>query len=172
MERLGDDVGRALERLGPGGRIGELTEAWPAAVGEAVARNAWPARVGRDGTLHVAVSSSAWAFELAQLAPTILERLRGALGASAPPAVRFAPGPLPAPPTAASTRSGDRSAGSDPTPEERRIAAELAAGVADDDLRALIARAAAASLARAAASSSQRTVPTGSSATLSRPAIG
>ena len=30
----------------------------------AIAANAWPARIARDGTLHVATSSSAWAFEL------------------------------------------------------------------------------------------------------------
>ena len=45
-----------------------------------VAANAWPARIARDGTLHVNTSSSAWAFELGQLAPTILERLSEKLG--------------------------------------------------------------------------------------------
>jgi predicted nucleic acid-binding Zn ribbon protein len=64
MKRLGDDVQRALGRLGPGSSIGALVEAWPAAVGEDVARHAWPARMSRDRTLIVNTSSSAWAFEL------------------------------------------------------------------------------------------------------------
>ena len=62
-------------------------ERWPAAVGEAIARNAWPARIGRDGTLHVNTADSVWAFELAQRAAEIATRLEVA-------AVRFAPGPL------------------------------------------------------------------------------
>jgi hypothetical protein len=149
MERLGMDVDRELKRLGPGSRIGDLTRAWPDLVGESIARNAWPSRVARDGTLHVAASSSAWVFELTQLAPTILERLRVTLGDAAPRALRFAPGPLPEPaareyPDAASDLLPD------PTPEERRWAAELAAEVSDEELRTLVAAAAAASLARAA----------------------
>jgi hypothetical protein len=170
MERLGGDVGRELERLGPGGRVAALTEAWPAAVGEAIARNAWPARVGRDGTLHVAVSSSAWAFELAQLAPTILARLRDALGAGSPAALRFAPGALPSPGAPAEGGAASRGTVVDPTPGERRLASQLAAGIADGELRDLVARAAAASLARAAASSTERTGTTGASATLELPA--
>ena len=31
----------------------ELLERWPAAVGPAIARNAWPARIAKDGTVHV-----------------------------------------------------------------------------------------------------------------------
>ena len=63
-ERIGDDVRRELGQLGPGGAIADVVAAWPEAVGDSIARNAWPARIARDGTLHVATSSSAWAFEL------------------------------------------------------------------------------------------------------------
>ena len=56
-----------------------IVAAWPAAVGEEVARNSWPARISRDGVLHVNTSSSAWAFELTQLAAVVLEQLAGAL---------------------------------------------------------------------------------------------
>jgi len=66
---IGDDVRRELSRFGPAAGMAELLAAWPAAVGEGIARNAWPARIGRDGTLHVAVASSAWAFELGAHAP-------------------------------------------------------------------------------------------------------
>ena len=55
-------------RFGPQGALGEIAERWPEAVGEAIARNAWPSRIARDGTLHVNTADSIWAFELAQQA--------------------------------------------------------------------------------------------------------
>jgi hypothetical protein len=148
MERIRADVERELGRFGPAAGMGRVVSAWPAIVGEAVARNAWPARIGRDGTLHVATSSSAWAFELTQLAPTVLERLRTAIGGEAPTALRFAPGRLPEPsvgPAADATM-----APSPPTAEERELGDALASGIGDSELRELVARAAAASLSRAA----------------------
>jgi len=149
MERIGGDLRSELARLGPGGDMAEVVEAWPAAVGEAVARNAWPARIARDGTLYVNASSSAWAFELTQLAPEVVTRLRSTLGERAPRALRFAAGPVPEP----SSREPDEvpAAAVDPTPAERELAAALTAGMADEELRELVGRAAAASLSRAAA---------------------
>jgi hypothetical protein len=149
MDRIGARVREELARFGPAAGMAELVEAWPGAVGPGIAGNAWPRRLARDGTLHVAVSSSAWAFELGQLAPTILDRLREALGGEAPPALRFATGPLP--------ERHPESAGATPTkrvepgPAEREQALELVAAAGDGELRELLARAAAASLARAAA---------------------
>jgi len=148
MEPIGRDVDKELARLGPAAGMRHLVGAWTAAVGETVARNAWPARVGRDGTLHVSTASSAWAFELAQLAPMVLERLREALGDDAPAQVRFAPGKLPEPGREPVEEARRRP---QPDPQERAAGDELAAGIADEDLRSLVARAAAASLARAAA---------------------
>jgi len=81
VERIGDAVRSELGRFGTAGAMADVVEAWPAAVGEAVAANAWPARLARDGTLHVAASSSAWAFELGQLEREIVTRLGEALGA-------------------------------------------------------------------------------------------
>jgi hypothetical protein len=148
MEPIGDEVRREVGRFGPSFGMAELVAAWPEAVGPAVARNAWPARIARDGTLHVATSSSAWAFELAQLAPQIGERLRAALGKGAPASLRFAAGHLPEPGSEAREEvSRDIP---QPGPEERRLAASLTAGMADEELRELVARAAAASLARGA----------------------
>ena len=155
MDPIGEEVGRELGRLGPEAAVGELARAWPEAVGDVIARNAWPLRVGRDGTLHVATSSSSWAFELAQLAPTLLERLRGALGPSAPRAARFAPGPLPSPPAPAGDSA--RAQVPDPTEAELEAARELTAAVGDEELRDLLARAAAASLASRRASPRERT---------------
>jgi Dna[CI] antecedent, DciA len=98
MERIERDVRRELGRFGPvEGAIVEIVRAWPAAVGDTVARSAWPARLARDGTLHVNAVSSTWAFELGRLAETILEQLRRELGDATPPALKFAPGPVPEP---------------------------------------------------------------------------
>jgi len=62
MERIGNEVRRELGRFGSAGQMADLVAAWPGAVGETVAANAWPARLARDGTLHVAAASSTWAF--------------------------------------------------------------------------------------------------------------
>ena len=75
-ERIGDDVRRELARFGPAAGMTEIVRAWPGAMGDQIMRNAWPARLARDGKLHVATSSSAWAFELAQLESKLLARLR------------------------------------------------------------------------------------------------
>ena len=139
MERIGDGRrARSSAASTVAARCRGSSRAWPDAVGDEVARNAWPARVARDGTLHVHTSSSAWAFELGQLAPKILERLRAALGDAAPTALRFAPGHLPEPPpTAGRGRSRPVRARS---PEARREAAALAAAIADEELRERVAR--------------------------------
>jgi hypothetical protein len=149
MDRIDTEVRRELQRVGPGGgELEALGRAWRAAVGETIARNAWPARLAGGGTLHVATSSSTWAFELTRLAGTILEQLRPALGDSTPRALAFAPGPVPEPPAAARAAAPE---GPRPTPEQLAEAATLAAAIDDEELRELVARAAAASLARAAA---------------------
>ena len=87
MERIERSIERELARGGGGGAhsLVAVTAAWSAVVGEHVARHAWPLRVGRDGTLHVATSSSTWAFELDRLAPEIVEKLGARLGSDAPP---------------------------------------------------------------------------------------
>src|SRR5262249_61256719 len=107
--------------------------AWPAAVGTQIARNAWPARFGRDGTLHVNTSSSAWAFELGQLESEIRKKL----GDLAPKKLRFAPGPLPEALTAAAPQRSE--ARPTPSADDRREAAELARPIEDEKLRNLVA---------------------------------
>jgi hypothetical protein len=148
MERIGDNVRRTFDRFAPAGSIGRVVEVWPDAVGASIAANAWPARVARDGTLHVTTSSSAWAFELSQLAPTIVERLQAEAGEAAPKRLRFAPGFLPEPAAAEFAPATPRPA--PPSPEAVAQGKELAAAITDEELRALVARAAAASLSRAA----------------------
>jgi hypothetical protein len=148
MERIGPEVRRELDRFGGVGRMSDLVAAWPAAVGETVAANAWPARLARDGTLHVNAGSSTWAFELQQLEAEIAERLRGELGKAAPERLRFAPGPLPEPVVEAAAAS--RQAPPELTLEQARAAHDLAAPIASEELRKSVEKAARMSLAAAA----------------------
>ncbi|MGH3041849.1 MAG: DUF721 domain-containing protein [Gaiellaceae bacterium] len=145
LEPLGDELRRELVRLGPGGAISDVVAVWPVAVGPAIAANAWPARIARDGTLHVSTSSSAWAFELTHLEGTVRTRLGEHLGEAVPPRLRFATGRLPEP-GAESVESSERVV---PTPSPAALAAaeEIAAGIEDHGLREAVSRAAAASLA-------------------------
>jgi hypothetical protein len=144
---ISDEVRRELGRFGPAGGMAEIVEAWPAAVGDNIARNAWPARVTRDGTLLVNTSSSAWAFELGLLETEIAGRLREALGAEAPKGLRFAPGRLPEP--ARETSEDGPPKRRAPSEAEQRMGQELAAPIEDGNLREIVAKAAAASLAKA-----------------------
>ena len=145
-ERIGDEVQRELGRFGPAEGMTEIVRAWPTVMGEQIARNAWPARISRDGKLHVATASSAWAFELAQLEPKLLERLGEVLRDATPTGLRFAPGKLPELSPEDDARSGK--ALREPTREERELAAAMASGIEDESLRKIVAKAVAASLAR------------------------
>lgn len=148
MDRIGSEVRRELGRFGSAGAMTDVVAAWPAAVGETVAANAWPARIARDGALHVNASSSTWAFELQQLEAEIASRLQTALGEAAPRRLRFAPGPLPEPsPTA---EEEVRKSPPEPTLEHARAAHELAAGIASENLRKSVEKAVRMSLASAA----------------------
>jgi hypothetical protein len=139
VKHLGDEVKRELGRFGPESGIAELVEAWPEAVGETIARSAWPARVARDGTLHVNTADSIWAFELTSRAAEIAERL----GVKA---VRFAPGRLPEADETDPKEAEPRPL--EPSESLRQEGARLAAGIEDENLRKIVARAAAASLAK------------------------
>jgi hypothetical protein len=146
MERLEPEVRAELARFGPPGGMPEVVAAWPDAVGPMISANAWPARIGRDGTLYVNTSSSAWTFELSQLAPTLLARLAESLAENAPKALRFAVGHVPEAPE---PEAEDRPAPTPgPTEEALQTAADLTAAITDDELRERVARAAALSLSR------------------------
>ena len=148
MERLGDDIDRTLAATGDGTMLAltEIAGLWPDVVGDAIARQAWPLRLGRDGTLHVATSSATWAFELDRLAPELAERFSARLGDGAPTAFRFRPGPLPEPgPDAA---SADIAALPEPTPENAEAARAIASEIDDPNLREIVERAARGSLGR------------------------
>ena len=138
MEPLGDQIRAELSRVGADSGAGDAVTAWPFAVGEEIARNAWPARTQPDGTLVVHVRDAIWGFELTQRAAEISSRLPGR------PRLRFTPGPLPdtapppppPPPVEASA-------------EHSREAAALTAEIEDRDLRESVAKAIKAGLSRA-----------------------
>lgn len=146
MERIDGSVRLALRSSGvpDSGTLALVTRAWPAAVGPAISRAAWPLRLSRDGTLHVATTSSTWAFELGRMEAEIRERLRRAIGAETPPALRFAPGLVPAPPASQAAPRAPLS----PTPEELSAATVTTSAIEDLELREAVRRAVAASLAR------------------------
>ena len=113
----------------------ELLERWPDAVGEAIARNAWPARIAKDGTVHVNTADSIWAFELGQKAADIAGRL-------GVPRLRFAPGPLPE----ADVEPPEPTL--EPTPEDEERARALATRISDEMLRESVQKAVTLSFAR------------------------
>jgi hypothetical protein len=135
VDPLADEIRAELGRFGPQAGMVELLERWPSAVGEGIARNAWPARIARDGTVHVNTADSVWAFELGQRGREIAERL----GA---PRLRFAPGPLP------EASPEHTAAPLEPTREEEERARSLAAGISDENLRESVQKAVRLSLAR------------------------
>jgi hypothetical protein len=139
VDPLGDALKRELKALGPNSAMSETVQAWPAAVGPEIARNAWPARFQRDGTLIVHTADAIWAFELGHRAAAISERLPGT------PKLTFVAGPLPEPAASEEVAPAPPAA----TLEERRRAAEWASAIEDEGLRKAVARAAAASLAAA-----------------------
>ncbi len=143
MDPLGGEIRRELSRLGPMAGMGDLARAWPAAVGEQIARNAWPARFTRDGTLVVHARDAIWAFELGQREAEIKERL----GSLVPAQLRFLPGPLPEPGRTEETPT--EPATSPPSPAVRAEAERLAARIDDEDLRKVVEKAVVASLVRA-----------------------
>ncbi len=151
MDRIGSEVERALSGSGarPALPLAAITAAWPDAVGAPVAQQAWPLRVSRDGTLHVATSSATWAFELDRLSADILDALASRLEHDAPKKLRFAVGPIPEPAAPVTGTTSSPPEPTEPTADEAAAAALAAAEIDDPELRELAARAARASLAKA-----------------------
>jgi len=141
LERLGDLLRRELGKHGPQAGIGDAVAAWPQAVGEEIARNAWPARFTRDGTLIVHTRDSVWAFELTQRAAEIGERL-------STKAVKFVAGPLPE--AAADVTQAASQGPPPPTPEQVAQAAQWTAEIEDEALREIVQKAIESGLSRAA----------------------
>jgi sugar phosphate isomerase/epimerase len=107
-------------------------------VGAAIARNAWPSRIGRDGTVYANTADGIWAFELTQRAVDIARRL-------GVPAIRFAPGPLAGAPEEAAAPSA-------PTPSQEQMgeAAAIASAIESEKLRETVQKVVSLGLARSA----------------------
>jgi len=136
MDPLGPDIRSELARYGPQAGMAELVERWPEVVGDAIARNAWPARIARDGTVHINTADSVWAFELGQKAAEIA----GKLGVEK---LRFAAGPLPEADEEAAV-----AAPVETTPEDEERARAIASSISDRNLRESVQKAVSLSLAR------------------------
>jgi hypothetical protein len=138
VEPLGEQVRAELSRIGADSGAGDAVTAWPTAVGDEIARNAWPAKTQPDGTLVVHVRDAIWGFELTQRAGEISARLPGR------PRLRFTPGPLPD-----TTPEAVPALPPEASPEQAREAAELTAGITDTNLRESVAKVIRAALVRA-----------------------
>jgi hypothetical protein len=143
MRPVGDAVARELARFGAMPGMAPVVEAWSDAVGPEIARNAWPARLGRDGSLRIHTTDSVWAFELG----TRAEEIRTRLGDAAPVRLVFVPGPLPEP--LAEPNEEVARGGVEPSATHRAEAASLVRGIRDENLRKIVAKTVAASLAAA-----------------------
>jgi Dna[CI] antecedent, DciA len=139
LERVGGEIREELKRLGADSSAAppDHNDAWVAAVGPEIARNAWPARTQADGTLVVHVRDAIWGFELSQRAEEIRPRLPGR------PRLKFVPGPLPEDaPEAAQPPPPE------PTADQVREAEEMTASIVDRDLRESVAKVIKAALVR------------------------
>lgn len=76
---LAEALAVVLGDVRPVSPLARVQEAWPAAVGPAVAAAARPV-AERGGVVTVACESAAWAQELELMSRQVLERLRRALG--------------------------------------------------------------------------------------------
>jgi Dna[CI] antecedent, DciA len=138
VEPVGEQIRSELARVGADSGAGDAVTAWPSAVGEEIARHAWPARRQPDGTLVVHVRDAIWGFELTQRAVEISARLPGR------PKLRFTPGPLPD-----TTSEPSPVTRVEVSPEHAREAAAMTAGIEDPDLRESVAKAIKTAFARA-----------------------
>jgi hypothetical protein len=126
--------------------VSAIARRWPAAVGEAIAREAWPARLTADGELVVHASAAVWASELTHLEGDLRGRLE-AVGIVPAPRLRFTVGSVPRRPDALLPE--DAQPPPPPDPRADRWTAEIR----DPELREAVSRAARSWLARSGARS-------------------
>ena len=137
-------LGESLAKQGFAGA--DIVLSWPDIVGETMARRSQPLRIAwprkptglgkaqqtDQATLHVRVES-AFALELQHLAPIIIERVNSYFGWACVGRLRLEQGPVGRGRAPAATRRP-------PSPEAVAAAESATANVADDDLRASLAR--------------------------------
>jgi predicted nucleic acid-binding Zn ribbon protein len=76
---IGEAISSFLERSGIGRRVEQASviPEWPDLVGPQIAQVTEPLSIARDGTLFVAVKTSAWMNELSLLEPQLLASING-----------------------------------------------------------------------------------------------
>jgi hypothetical protein len=157
LEPVAAALDDALAGAGPAPiALTAVVRRWPAAVGELIAREAWPVRLQANGVLLVHCRASVWASELRHLEPC----LRAALeehGVMPAPPLRFAVGVVPRRPTPRPPADPDLPLDA----ASERLVSQWAGKVTDARLRVAVARAARASL-RARESSSEEPSKAGS----------
>ena len=112
---------------------GQILDAWPAIVGEELAGQCCPERLGPDGTLRLRAAGAA-ALALQHLAPQILERVATHFGFRAARRIVLVQGPLPR--RARATRRPPRPL----LPAEEKALAGLLEGVEDEAVRGALER--------------------------------
>jgi predicted nucleic acid-binding Zn ribbon protein len=80
---LGAAIGEAVQGAEPATLLATVQSAWPAAVGEAIAREAAPVSE-REGVVTVACRSATWAQELDLLGSRIVDQVRRQLPSDSP----------------------------------------------------------------------------------------
>jgi len=75
--RVSELLSRYLRRAGLSERVAQagVVEAWPALVGDRIARNATAVAVREDGVLVVRVRTAPWAQELSLMTPQVIARI-------------------------------------------------------------------------------------------------
>jgi hypothetical protein len=136
LEPLGEVIGVAIpESAGRAAEVAAIARRWPEAVGEAIAREAWPARLTPDGELVVHASGAVWASELSLLSRQLQARLE-AVGIVPAPTLRFTAGAVPR----RRVQEADPASRTAPLPDPR--ADRWTASIRDPELREAVSTAA------------------------------
>jgi hypothetical protein len=132
-------VGAAIAKLAApiiakrgGGHLVRLKAAWPAIAGADWSVSAWPAALGRDGTLKLQVVPAA-ALELQHRGPFLIERINLFLGGAVVTRLVLVQG---LPPRAA---IGAAAPPRPPTADEEAVLEQTLCGIADPELRTALA---------------------------------
>jgi len=148
VERVGDVLQRWIKFHRREGGLQEYSvrERWPEVVGPQLSQRTQPQSL-RDGLLTVVVVSASWLNELSFMRTTILQRLNELLGQGTVRAVRLVAGRVTPPPQVAPPPA-EPPAPCVPPEDVERIEREVAAQVADPQLREAVRLARVAHLGR------------------------
>jgi len=89
---LANAIAPLQDALAPATLLAAVQRAWPAAAGEAIAREAAPV-TERGGVVTIACSAAVWAQELDLMAPLLMEKLNAAIDVGEVVRLRCVTGP-------------------------------------------------------------------------------